>query len=122
MEDIKIKLSNFTIAPGARYIEEGPDSGERYRNEIVEPNYKQAVSTDSKLIIDIDGCEGYPSSFFNEAFGGLMRRLREEGDSQITLEKLWETIILTSTVPAKIDRVKRYATDRYGRDKVIGED
>ena len=124
MPDIRIKMSDITKYPGARFIDEstsGSYSGEKFRNEVIEPNYRTAIATNSKLIIDIDGVYGYPSSFCNEAFGGFVRELVKRGDKQFSLDKLWETVELVSENPDNIKEVKQYTTKKYDRSQIIKE-
>lgn len=75
MADIHIKIAgDFTPTPGPRYKAEGPFSGELFREEILEPKFKEAQKEEvAKLIIDLDGTLGYGTSFLEEAFGGLAR-------------------------------------------------
>ena len=76
----EIKISrDFSMTPGARYREEGEYSGQEFRDEILIPQYKAAVESGQKLIIDLDGCYGYATSFLEEAFGGLVRMLKIKG-------------------------------------------
>ena len=74
MKKIKINIAkDFTDYPGPRYISQGEKSGEAFRNEILMPKYNVAKDTRAKLYIDLDGVYGYPPSFLEEAFGGLVR-------------------------------------------------
>lgn len=69
---MKLKVADFSDTPSGRYITDGPHSGEEFREKYLLPNYK-ALKNNEKLIIIIDGVEGYGSSFLEEAFGGLVR-------------------------------------------------
>ncbi len=73
---IKIR-DDFTKSPGGRLIEEGAYSGELFRNNILSPKYKEALEKNEKLIVDLDGCYGFATSFLEEAFGGLCRELKD---------------------------------------------
>jgi STAS-like domain of unknown function (DUF4325) len=74
MEAIKISvLSNFSKTPGPRFIKEGHNSGEQFRNEVLEVFFKKAVAENRKLEVNLDGTVGYATSFLEEAFGGLAR-------------------------------------------------
>lgn len=76
---IEIKVArDFTDTPGGRYITEGEFSGELFRKNILLPKYKEALQKKEKLIIDLDGCYGYATSFLEEAFGGLARELNDK--------------------------------------------
>jgi hypothetical protein len=62
---------DFSDSPGARYVEDGEYSGEEFLNKILEPAFKEAISGDYKILIDLDGVWGYPSSFISGSFGKL---------------------------------------------------
>ena len=71
MPTIKI-ATDFSDTPGARFCSDGPFSGEKFREDKLMPLFEDG-SDNGKILIDLDGAEGYPSSFFEEAFGGLAR-------------------------------------------------
>jgi hypothetical protein len=74
MESIEIKIArDFSYTPGPRYIEEGKNSGEKFRQEILADTFKHAITDDKKVIVDLDGTDGYGTSFLEESFGGLIR-------------------------------------------------
>lgn len=71
---IKINISkDYTTTPGARYKSDGPFSGEEFREKYLEPHFTNE-DDQSKIEINLDGAEGYPTSFLEEAFGGLVRK------------------------------------------------
>ncbi len=70
--NIKI-LTDFSYTPGPRYIREGKDSGEEFRNTLLLIAIKKAIEDDEILTVDLDGTAGYGRSFFEESFGGLIR-------------------------------------------------
>ncbi len=74
---------DFTKFPGARYISEGEFSGEKFREEKLYPQYLKAVEKGEKLIVDLDGCYGFATSFLEESFGGLVRKLKVKGIMKI---------------------------------------
>ena len=80
---------DFSETPNARYRNEGPNSGEAFREEILEPKYLEARKKGEKLIINLDGGYGYPTSFLEEAFGGLARKY-DSKDVSNTLEFISE--------------------------------
>jgi|ERR1019366_9160724 hypothetical protein len=61
---------DFTPTPGGRYRKEGEWSGEQFRVDLVEP----ALKDSGEVIIDLDGPEGFTTSFLEEVFGGLVRK------------------------------------------------
>lgn len=65
--------SDFSDTPGARYKSEGPFSGEEFRETILRPKFLEIRKTSEKITVNLDGCYGYPTSFLEEAFGGLAR-------------------------------------------------
>lgn len=77
MKKIMISIAkNFSITPGGRFKKEGEYSGEEFRDTILEPRYIQAVEEHKGLLVDLDGCLGFPSSFIDEGFGGLARKYK----------------------------------------------
>ena len=65
----------FSPLPGPRYRRQGDGSGEEFLEKHLRPAFDKAVSKDEKVVIHLDGVEfGYPTSFLEEAFGGLARQ------------------------------------------------
>lgn len=60
---------NYTKSPGIRT---GKYSGEDFREKILKPLFL-SLEEEEKLTINLDGGFGYPSSFLDEAFAGLVR-------------------------------------------------
>ena len=92
---------DYSETPGARYISDGPFSGEEFRDKLLEPRYLNCLSLGIKLIIDFDGGYGYPITFLEEAFGGLVRK----GYSGIDL--LNNTIFVSNEEPKIIEDIKK---------------
>lgn len=95
-----IKVANdFTMTPGARYYSDGPFSGEEFFDKLLRPMFEEALQADEKLTIDLDGTNGYASSFLDESF----RRLKEA----YTPDAVWNNLILISDeFPKYIDKIK----------------
>ncbi|EKO33197.1 STAS-like domain-containing protein [Leptospira santarosai] len=73
----KIKISkDFSDVVGHRSVSDGPNSGEEFRKKFLEPAI--ANNEIEKIEIDMDDTWGYPSSFLEEAFGGLVRLFGKE--------------------------------------------
>ena len=69
-----VKVSEkFSRYLGGRYRNDGPWSGEEFRERVLIPELRDAIRDHETLVIDLDGVAGVPSSFLEEAFGGLMR-------------------------------------------------
>lgn len=65
---IKI-VEEFSRYPAGRFIDDGPFSGEKFREEFIKPLLDDNVI----ITIDLNGTRGYGSSFLEEVFGGLVR-------------------------------------------------
>ena len=97
-----IKISTeFSETPGARYKSEGPYSGEEFRETVLEPKFNEAKEKREKLFVDLDGGYGYPTSFLEEAFGGLAR-VYDSADVLKILE------FISKDEPSLIDEIREY--------------
>lgn len=92
---------DFTETPGARYRSEGKFSGEEFRDDILVPKFDSISSSDEKITIELDGGYGYPTSFLEEAFGGLARIY----GSKAVKEKL---LFVSNDEPSLIDEITSY--------------
>lgn len=102
---------DFSDTVGGRYRAEGDYSGEQFREELLEPKVKEAISNNEKLLIDFDGGYGYPTSFLEESFGGLIRIGFE---LSVILNLL---IFKSEDNPKIIDRVKNYISEAKKDEK-----
>lgn len=75
---------DFTPTPGGRYRREGEWSGEQFREEILEP----ALKDGGEVIVDLDGAEGFTTSFLDEVFGEMVRRFGIEIMQRISIRAL----------------------------------
>lgn len=62
---------DFSRTPGGRYRSDGDYSGEDFRESVLIP----ALEQHARIVVDLDGVLGYTTSFLEEAFGGLVRRI-----------------------------------------------
>jgi hypothetical protein len=62
---------DFNNAPAGRFKSDGEFSGETFRNKFLIPKIND--KNVSKIIINLDNLDGVGSSFWEEAFGGLIR-------------------------------------------------
>jgi len=69
MANISI-AADFSEFPAGRIPDDGPNSGERFREELLVPLLN---GTDEHIEINLDDTLGYGSSFLDEAFAGLLR-------------------------------------------------
>ena len=65
-EQIKV-LSDFSMSPGPRYCKQGPDSGEEFYHKVLNRRFAEAYKNSAQLVLDLDGTDGYMSSFLDEA-------------------------------------------------------
>lgn len=61
---------DFSATPGGRLTRDGPYSGEAFRKRLLEPE----IDAGETVVVELDNVAGLPSSFLEEAFGGLFRR------------------------------------------------
>ena len=94
---------DFTRYPAGRLKKNGATSGEGFRELFLEPH----LSKGEKVLVEFDGTIGYGSSFLDEAFGGLVRKLR------IPQSELSENLLLKSSDPSIEAEVRQYIEDAY---------
>jgi hypothetical protein len=87
----------FSRFPAGRFIEDGPASGQKFRDEVLVP----ALVRGESLVIEMDDALGYGSSFLEEAFGGLVRA----GYSAVDVLRCIEIISFDSSL---VDEVVSY--------------
>jgi len=102
-----LKVSaDFSDIPGPRYIREGSYSGEDFRERLLLPRLKECIEKGGILQIDLDGTQGYGTSFLEEAFGGLIRV------NQLSLSDISDHIIIISEEePYLKDDIEEYMRD-----------
>lgn len=62
----------FSPYPVGRFYDDGPDSGQRFREEFLEPPLLAGETVE----VQLSGTEGFGSSFLDEAFGGVVRKFK----------------------------------------------
>lgn len=87
----------FSRYPAGRYTDDGPFSGEKFRDELLIP----AFASGEKVKIILDGARGYGSSFLEEAFGGMVRKGFSAND-------ILQRIIIVSKDPTLSMEIKDY--------------
>jgi len=95
----KIKVSKFSNTPkGRKHPDDGDYTGQLFRETYLEPIFYDY----DKIVIDLDDLYGCPSSFREEAFGGLVRILNV--NPQVVLDKLE---FIATNRPPLIDIIKK---------------
>ncbi|WP_302141001.1 STAS-like domain-containing protein [Halomonas alkalicola] len=64
---------DFSDHPIGRYREDGPESGQVFRDDYLIPKLESLGSNEKLEIILDDGVDGYGSSFLVEAFAGVVK-------------------------------------------------
>lgn len=102
-----VKVSDFSITPGARKKEEGKSSGEEFRDEFLKPYFEKALAQNKQLVVNLDGTMGYGTSWLEEVFGGLTRRYDKD--------KVLKTLtFISKEQPKLIPYVKKYIENAKG--------
>ena len=71
----KIKIKDFSIAPGPRRKTEGDFSAELFVETVLGPMFVEMEQDQSIVMeINLDGTLGYGTSFLEEVFGGTARK------------------------------------------------
>jgi hypothetical protein len=69
---IIIDIASYANSPGPRYCIQGDDSGEDFYHKILNCKFYDAYTSNAVLVVNLDGPDGYASSFLDEAFGNLI--------------------------------------------------
>lgn len=95
---------DFSETPGPRARDEGDFSGDEFLQDILRPAYLLAVQEGTTLTVDLDGTEGYATSFLEATFGGLAREFdAAEIDRVITFK--------SDDEPFLVNEIKGYIAD-----------
>lgn len=99
-----LNVIDFTEYPGPRYDEQGPESGERFYVEKLNPFFVKCYKGNKDLVVNLDGTAGFASSFLDEAFGQLTydfgeALLKERLHIVSTDEPEWPRMIMEETIP-----------------------
>lgn len=100
---ITINISDFSISPGPRYYEQGDASGEIFYVQVLKKAFEDATTRHAKLVVVLDGVDGYASSFLDEAFGNLVydfgaSKVRDALQLVSEEEPEWKDMIFNETV------------------------
>jgi hypothetical protein len=105
--EIKIR-SDFSQTPGPRSRDEGDFSGEEFLETVLLPKFELVVNEESKLLVDMDGTDGYATSFLESAFGGLTRLFKGKMTPAQIIEKFR---FVSQEEPYLIEEIKEYIQD-----------
>lgn len=110
---ITITISvDFSRIPGARFPAEGDYSGQEFRQNILAPKLKEAIDSNQRLKVILDGTAGLGTSFLEESFGGLIR------NDSFTYETIMDKIELVSDEdPEYIDEIYEYLKSAQAQEE-----
>lgn len=97
---------DFSRSPSGRYLSDGPNSGERFREELLYP-----ALVEDKVEVNLDGVLTLGSSFLDEAFGGLVR---EKG---LNTKELRDRLAIKSDLKMYVTKIWSYIEDPKNRKK-----
>ena len=66
----------------------------------------EAIENGEELIVNLDGGYGYGSSFLEESFGGLVRKLKQEKSANVNRVK--DIKIVSNDNIAWVDKISEY--------------
>jgi hypothetical protein len=97
---------DFSTEPIGRYRSDSNVSGEAFCLDKLVPALERAQT----VVVVLDGSEGYGSSFLEEAFGGLVRRMGMSAD-----EFGRRVQLISEEDPTLLDEIKGYVEDAARR-------
>ena len=83
--------------------------------DILYPKFMESIKKNEKLIVNLDGGYGYGSSFLEEAFGGLVRKLRSENN--VYYAEVNNIEIISNDNIAWIEKIQAYINDEIKAGK-----
>jgi|SRR5471030_696810 len=113
MKNNTLKIVDKFPYPGSRYKRLGPQSGEEFKDYLYK-NLKSIYGAefnknlDNIVLIDLDGTQGYGSSFLEEGFGGLIR-------SGVPYKLVKSLRIKTEEEPELYEEIQEYIDDEYSK-------
>jgi len=93
---------DFSRYPAGRYTNDGPYSGEAFRDRFLIPALSDI---NQKLVIELDDARGLGSSFLEEAFGGLVR-------AGFSADDLFKRIELRANDKSLVEEIHTYIKDQ----------
>ncbi|MDE6449229.1 MAG: STAS-like domain-containing protein [Muribaculaceae bacterium] len=99
------RIADWALRPGPRFREQGPKSGEEFYCTRLKEWYEEAVDKGLTLTIDLDGTDGYLTSFIDESFGRLVYDFGRDNVEKTVIVKSdmepeWLSRLMDKTYPA----------------------
>ncbi len=100
-------VSDFSARPTGRYTSDVyPDSGQRFRDEVLTPALKEF----DQVTVVLDGYNRYGRSFLDEAFGGLIRESKFT-KSDLDKKLICQHRLVPSIIALINERIEQAAKD-----------
>lgn len=100
-ENMKISIAKeFSDVPWGRFPSDSDFCGQNFRDQLLLP----AIKKGHVVEVDLDGVEGFGSSFLEEAFGGLVRK----GITEDQLKRCLKIVTNTEEYKMYADIVWKY--------------
>jgi len=93
-----VRLASWSDLPAGRYRDDGPNSGEAFREDVLAP----ALRDNDSVTLDLNEVYGLASSWTEEVFGGLVRI------NKFTPEQLQKRLDLSLNSPLTVKMIKSY--------------
>lgn len=107
MKIIEFSIANqFSETPGARYRSDGKYSGQEFYEDKLKSLFDDCIKNGSKLEINLDGTNGYATSFLDEAFG----RLAEDFTPEVVFSNLQ---LISIEEPHLLNEIKDYISNAH---------
>ncbi|MCW5223617.1 DUF4325 domain-containing protein [Verminephrobacter aporrectodeae subsp. tuberculatae] len=105
-----LRIADFTRYPGGRYKRISKFSGEEYRDDYLAP----ALEKEEMVVVVLDGTVGYGSSFLDELFGGIVRKMHWRSVSDFDAH-----ILLQSEDRSFITETRQYVADAVSSNNTV---
>lgn len=77
---------DFSTHPAGRTEKDGAFNGTTFRERVLRPKVEEALRTGQKVRVSLAGLMSFGSSFFEEAFGGLVRAMGAQAAKVIEID------------------------------------
>lgn len=107
-QEILIRVAtDFSDTPGPRHRSEGDFSGDEFLEDVLLPAFERAQESGSLLVVNLDDCAGFATSFLEAAFGGLARKHGADAVEKVVR-------IVATDEPLLAQEIAQYIADTRG--------
>ncbi|RYF90755.1 MAG: DUF4325 domain-containing protein [Caulobacteraceae bacterium] len=101
---------DYSAYPAGRYPEDGPYNGQKFRDRYLMPALKRA----ERVVVDIDGIATLPSSFWEEVWGGLVRKAKL---SETTIRERFQVTTTDEDLTNFVNIAWKFVSEEQGRQE-----